>query len=372
MSSSTSSTPGQHQDIYGTPTPRTSTISTPRPYNDYTIERFENPDFNIYNNSDTPPAGYTASPTFQLLICAACGTQYDTTDPSHLSNCRICDDPRQYVPPNGQHFTTLSTLLNTSPPYRNKWTPFPSDDRFWSLWTEPKFAIGQRAILIKTPLGNILWDCITFLDKQTTAWINSQGGLAAIIISHPHYYTTHLEWAEVFDCPVYLSWEDVSWLNRLDRLGKARCFIEGKSEEIEIRGQKSGVVALKLGGHFPGSLVCLAFKRLLVADTLLTTPAGVGDWSQSKSGGRPVGMNSYSFMWSIPNFIPLSPEEIEGMWERMKYYTFVSTHGAFVGQDINDGHGGSEKGVKQRVLESMQIQVRRMGWKEHSFLKETT
>lgn len=171
----------------------------------------------------------------------------------------------------------------------------------------------------------------------------------AIVISHPHYYTTHLEWADAFDCPVYLSWEDkqvsnsggvflffiwlfrgsseffkspetfgyslllqilsrlgnanssvLQWLNRLDRLGKARTFIEGTEEELEVRGEKTGVKALKLGGHFPGSLVCLAFGRLLVADTLVTTPSGMGDWSKGPDegkGGRPPGMTSYSFMW---------------------------------------------------------------------------
>ena len=201
--------------------------------------------------------------------------------------------------------------------------------------------------------------------------INSIGGLSAIVISHPHYYTTHLEWAETFDCPVYLSWEDKEWLNRLDRLGRARTFIESTSEEIEIRGKATGVKALKLGGHFPGSLVCLAFNRLLVADTLVTTPAGLGDWTkgpEGKEGKRPAGLNSFSFMWSIPNMIPLSPDEIVAMWNVLKEHNFESTHGAFVGLDVRDGEGGSEKGVKQRVLDSMQIQVSYMGWKEHAFL----
>ena len=30
-----------------------------------------------------------------------------------------------------------------------------------------KFGIGQRAILIQTPNGNVLWDCITLLDQET-------------------------------------------------------------------------------------------------------------------------------------------------------------------------------------------------------------
>jgi hypothetical protein len=311
--------------------------------------------------------------TSQLLICTACGTQFDTEDASLLRRCRICDDPRQFVPPTGQAFTTLSELRSSPQKYTNKRKPFFKDDRFWSIWTEPKIAIGQRAILIKTELGNVLWDCITFLDDETINWINEQGGLAAILISHPHYYSTHLEWAEAFDCPVYLSWEDKEWLNRLDRLGKARCFIEGKEEEIEIGGEKSGVVALKLGGHFPGSLCVLAFGRLLVADTIVTVPAGLGDWSAGPHGikdGRPQDSNSYSFMWSIPNIIPLSPPEIQEMWDVLKSHGFKSTHGAFVGTEVSDGYGGSEKSVKERVLESMQIQVRSMGWKDHALLKE--
>lgn len=69
--------------------------------------------------------------------------------------------------------------------------------------------------------------------------------------------------------------------------------------------------------------------------------------------------------------VPLSAEEIAGMWEVLKNYEFSSTHGAFVGTEVRDGGGGSKKPVKKRVLESMQIQVRRMGWKEHAFLKES-
>jgi hypothetical protein len=313
-----------------------------------------------------------ASQTDNLLICTACGTQFDVDDRTILTRCRICDDPRQFVPPSGQAFTTLSALRAAG--HKNKWQNLDGDDRFWSIWTEPKVAIGQRAVLIKTPQGNVLWDCITYLDGETVDWINRLGGLAAIVISHPHYYSTHLEWAETFDCPVYLSWEDKEWLNRLDRLGKARTFIEGMEEEIEVGGEKTGVIALKPGGHFPGSLCVLAYDRLLIADTLITTPAGKGDWSKGPDGGlggRPPGMNTYSFMYSIPNMIPLSPAEIVGMWNVLKKHKFTSTHGAFVDTEVYDGGGGSDMPVKKRVLESMQIQVRKMGWGNHAFLKET-
>ncbi|KAG9232428.1 beta-lactamase-like protein [Amylocarpus encephaloides] len=329
-------------------------------------------DHGIWEPRDAPPAGYTMSSTSNLLVCFTCGTQFDVEEASVLKTCRICDDPRQFVPPTGQSFTTLSEL-KASNRYHNEWKAIDGDDRFWSIRTEPQMAIGQRAILVKTEAGNVLWDCITYLDQDTADWINSLGGLAAIVISHPHYYSTHLEWAEEFNCPVYLSWEDKEWLNRHDRLGKARCFIEGPSVELELNGEMSGITAIKLGGHFPGSLVLLAFGRLMIADTIVTTPSGKGDWSSGPAGPqaeRPEGLNSYSFLWSIPNMIPLSAEEVEGMWNLLKKYGFSSTHGAFPGMDIHDGFGGSKKGVKQRILDSMQIQVRRMGWQDHTFLKE--
>lgn len=68
--------------------------------------------------------------------------------------------------------------------------------------------------------------------------------------------------------------------------------------------------------------------------------------------------------------IPLSAEEIQGMWDVLKSHEFESTHGAFVGTEIRDGQGGSEAGVKRRVLDSMQIQVGRVA-KDHAFMKET-
>jgi hypothetical protein len=58
------------------------------------------------------------------------------------------------------------------------------------IGTEPIFAIGQRALLLQTDQGNILWDCITYLDHDTVAAIQQRGGLKAIAISHPHFYTT--------------------------------------------------------------------------------------------------------------------------------------------------------------------------------------
>ena len=35
------------------------------------------------------------------------------------------------------------------------------------IGTVPKFSIGQRALLLRTPTGNVLWDCIPFIDAAT-------------------------------------------------------------------------------------------------------------------------------------------------------------------------------------------------------------
>ena len=109
-------------------------------------------------------------------------------------------------------------------------------------------------------------------------------------------------------------------------------------------------------------MVLLHKDHLLIADTLMTTPAGMANWTVNALGEprqRPKGANSFAFMWSIPNYIPLSADEIIRMWGILKEYSFTSTHGAFVGQDIVDDD------VKGRVLQSMQIQTKYMGYEEH-------
>ena len=119
--------------------------------------------------------------------------------------------------------------------------------------------------------------------------------------------------------------------------------------------------------HRP-AVVILYRSRLLIADTLMTTPAGMANWRVDALGGpreRPSGANSFAFMWSIPNQIPLSAKEIIRMWDILKDYKFSSTHGAFVGHDIEDDD------VRGRVLQSMQIQIRNMGYEVHPFLQTT-
>ncbi|MCJ1287372.1 hypothetical protein MMC26_006721 [Xylographa opegraphella] len=297
------------------------------------------------------------SSNLDLLICTACGTQFGVDRDSKKAACRICDsalciqDPRQFVPPTGQSFTTLKEMREGA--FENKWQQDEIDHRVHSVWTEPKFGIGERAILLQTEHGNVLWDLIAFLDEATIEKIKSLGGIKAIVISHPHYYTTYVEWAQAFHCPVYTSFEDAEWLDRQDTLDVERRLIRGFTETI-----LDGVTAIKTGGHFDGSLVLHWERQLFIADSLLTVQ------SAYYHVDRLPGTTSYAFMWSIPNFIPLPPQKVMQIWRAVRPFEFTSTHGAFVDTDVRGGD------VKRRVLESAKIQVRAEGWERCEILNE--
>lgn len=134
-----------------------------------------------------------------------------------------------------------------------------------STSTRKQLGIGERAILLQTSSGNVLWDLIAFIDGPTIDFIKSKGGLKAMVISHPHFYTTHLEWARIFDCPVYLCKDDSEWLNCEDKHG-VRKFVSGATEILP------GVTAIQAGGHFDGSMFLHWENKLFIADTMMSVP----------------------------------------------------------------------------------------------------
>lgn len=219
-------------------------------------------------------------------ICATCGTQF----PPSLNPpaaCPICDDERQYVGAAGQTWTTLSQLRRT---HRNMFQRLEPD--LYGIGSAPQFAIGQRALLIRTPAGNVLWDCISLLDDATIDIIAALGGLQAIAISHPHFYTTMVEWARVFNVPVHLHAANRRWVMRPD---PAIQFWEGETKDL-----LPGLRLTRVGGHFAGSSV-------------LTWEAGAAGRGALLSGDMPqvVSDRRYvSFMRSYPNLLPLPPAEV--------------------------------------------------------------
>jgi hypothetical protein len=143
------------------------------------------------------------------FICNTCGTQYAPGEKPPAA-CPICDDERQYVATAGQSWTTLPALQARS---YNAWREL--EPGLISIVTFPAFGIGQRAQLLRTPHGNILWDCIALIDRATVELINAMGGIKGIAISHPHYYTTMVEWSEAFGgIPVHLHAADRKWIMR--------------------------------------------------------------------------------------------------------------------------------------------------------------
>lgn len=190
-----------------------------------------------------------------------------------------------------QSWTTLREL-QLSKKYKNVFKMDKYHSGLVSIYTEPQVAIGQRAILCCTDKGNILWDCITYIDDETIQRVKDLGGVEAIVISHPHYYSTSLHWAEAFDCKVYLSSEDQEWIMRTgDR--------QVLWEDQRLSFLDGEIVAVKTGGHFPGSSVLFwkSAKKLLVADTITVVPSGVYHVD------RPPNTASFTFMWSYPNFV---------------------------------------------------------------------
>src|SRR4051812_17005906 len=93
-------------------------------------------------------------------ICATCGTQFGET-PDEPELCPICMDERQYVGLEGQRWTTLEEL-------RREYTTKVQQEEpgLTSFSMEPKFGIGQRTFVVETPMGNVLWDCLSFFDDQ--------------------------------------------------------------------------------------------------------------------------------------------------------------------------------------------------------------
>lgn len=216
-------------------------------------------------------------------ICEACGVQHKSSI-EVPSNCIICTEERQYVSSLGQSWTTLSQMVESGIFINNV---NQEEARLYSINTSPSFGIGQTAYLVQDKGLNLLWDCITFLDQHTIEKINELGGIDAIALSHPHYYSSQVEWAEAFNAPLYIHEDDKEWVTRQsDNI----IFWSGESFEL-----KEGIVLHRLGGHFKGATV-LEWQNGNIQKGILLT----GDVIRVVADRDWV-----SFMYSYPNYIPL-------------------------------------------------------------------
>src|SRR5207249_383345 len=97
------------------------------------------------------------------------------------------------------------------------------------IGTDPPFAIGQRALLLRTPAGNLLWDPPGFVDGRCLEAVRDAGGLRAVSASHPHFYGAIVEWSHAFDAEVLLPEADAAWSRRCRPTGSAATTAAGGS-----------------------------------------------------------------------------------------------------------------------------------------------
>ncbi|WP_270180722.1 MBL fold metallo-hydrolase [Alkalihalobacillus sp. CinArs1] len=256
-------------------------------------------------------------------ICNTCGTQYSEAQPEY---CSICKEERQYVNPNGQEWTTLEAMRNSE--YHNKITY--EKPGLFSITTVPSFAIGQTAYLIQENGRNILWDCISYLDQETIDEINELGGIDAIALSHPHYYSSQVEWAEAFDVPIYIHEDDQQWVMR-----ESERIIYWSGEELELTPT---VKVHRLGGHFRGGAVLHWTGK--DGGTLLT-----GDIIQVVADQEWV-----SFMYSYPNLIPLPGAKVREMAERVRSLAFKQIFNAFHKRVENDADRAVQRSADRYIM----------------------
>lgn len=226
-----------------------------------------------------------------LTVCATCGQQYE----GRPERCEICSDERQYVLATGQKWIDWDEhLANHEADVREV------ADGLLGIGMKPSFAIGQRALLV----DGVLWDCVPYLDD---ALIERVGSLRGIAISHPHYYSAMVNWAQAFDCPIWLHADDRQWIQRHDDRIE---LWEGDLEELG-----NGLTLHRLGGHFAGGQVLHweAGRALLSGDIVQVLP-----------GGRWV-----SFMYSYPMLIPLPAREVERIAAALEPWDFDKIYGAW-------------------------------------------
>ncbi len=260
------------------------------------------------------------------FICTTCGTQYA---PSAVPppRCLICEDERQYVLPTGQGWTTLARLRKTH------MATFRDDGGLIGIGMAPNFGIAQRALLVPSAEGNVLWDCISLIDDTMVALINGLGGLKAIAISHPHYYTTMVEWSRAFnDIPVYLNTADAEWVMRADPCLR---LWEGDTKEI-----LPGMTLIRTGGHFEGGTVMHwaaggSGKGAILSGDLLQVVAD---------------RKSLAFMRSYPNFIPLGEKAVRAVAATVAPFDYDVIYGAFWDRVIlTDGKKAVADSVERHI-----------------------
>jgi len=238
-------------------------------------------------------------------ICATCAVEHAERVPV----CAICDDERQWVPAEGQLWTSLDELAASGTHIEVS----ELEPDLFGLRAQARVGIGQESKLVRTTAGNLLWDPVGYIDDDAVARVRELGGVAYVAASHPHMFGVQVEWSRAFDgARVLVAEADAEWLARPDPV------IELWSGEREIL---PGVTLTQPGGHFPGSSVAHwaagAEGRgvLLSGDTIMAN----------------ADRTSVSFMRSFPNPLPLSGAVAERIAAHVGRFSFDRLYNNFTG-----------------------------------------
>jgi hypothetical protein len=251
--------------------------------------------------------------TSTAWICATCGVEHAAAE----GVCAICADDRQWVPADGQHWTTLDELAAAG---REVHVHELEPDLF-GITAEPKVGIGQQAHLVRTPAGNVLWDPIGYVDDGAVQRVGELGEVIAITSSHPHMFGVQVEWSRrLGGAPVLVTEPNMEWVSRPDSA------IRPWRDRHELA---PGLTLLQLGGHFEGSAVIHWAAGaggggvLLASDTIQANPDRA----------------TVTFMRSFPNRIPLSAAVVERLARNVQDFAFERLYDNF-GKTIDSDAAG--------------------------------
>ncbi len=246
-------------------------------------------------------------------ICETCGVQF-AESAAPPAECPICLDERQYIGHQGQRWTTIAELQQTR---HNRIEPV--HPGLVGLSSVPGFAIGQRALLVQTPEGNVLWDCPSLLDEATLQALQALGGVAAIAVSHPHLCGSLAAYSQAFGgAPIYWHADNRQWVMRPD---PAYVFWAGETQPLP-----GGLTLVRCGGHFEGSAVLHWPGGAEGRGALLT-----GDTIQVAQDRRFV-----SFMYSYPNMIPLNRRAVQRILAAVEPFAFERIYGGWWDYHVED------------------------------------
>lgn len=257
------------------------------------------------------------------ILCATCGVESDEPLPE---TCPICADERQWVPKHGQEWTSTDVQARDG----MNIDIVEDEPGLWAVTSSPSVGIGQRALLVQTDEGNLLWDPIGTITEDAIEQVRELGGLAFVVASHPHMFGVQCAWADALDARVLVNERDASWV----QLQHER--IDLWDGEVELL---PGVRLIRFGGHFPGSCMVLWAAGSGGEGSLLA-----GDTIQPKPDRASLG-----FMRSFPNNIPMSPAGVQRIADQLAPLQYRRIYGNIGGQLIDDGPAAVERSAARHI-----------------------